>query len=67
MANASENTQDRATATGHCCGGQCTAAEPTVEYTCGHCGAALMRVDQSEPHSLLVHCTSCDAYNSTAD
>jgi predicted RNA-binding Zn-ribbon protein involved in translation (DUF1610 family) len=41
--------------------------EPTVEYTCGHCGAALMRVDQSKPHSLLVHCTSCDSYNSTAD
>jgi predicted RNA-binding Zn-ribbon protein involved in translation (DUF1610 family) len=42
-------------------------AEPTVEYTCGHCGAALMRVDQSKPHILMVHCTECDAYNSTAD
>jgi predicted RNA-binding Zn-ribbon protein involved in translation (DUF1610 family) len=40
-------------------------AEPTVEYTCGNCGAALMRVDQSKPHSLMVHCTVCDAYNST--
>ena len=40
--------------------------KPTVEYTCGNCGAALMRVDQSKPHSLLVHCTSCDSYNSTA-
>jgi len=35
-------------------------------YACGHCGVALMRVDQSKPHSLLVHCTSCDSYNSTA-
>jgi DNA-directed RNA polymerase subunit RPC12/RpoP len=42
-------------------------AGPTVEYTCGHCGAALMRVDQSKPHvHLMVHCTSCNAYNSTA-
>ena len=41
--------------------------EPTVEYTRGNCGAALMRVDQSKPHSLMVHCTVCDAYNSTAD
>jgi predicted RNA-binding Zn-ribbon protein involved in translation (DUF1610 family) len=40
-------------------------AEPTVEYTCGNCGAALMRVDESRPHSLMVHCTTCDAYNST--
>jgi predicted RNA-binding Zn-ribbon protein involved in translation (DUF1610 family) len=41
-------------------------AEPTVEYKCGHCGAVLMRVDQSKPHVLMVHCTSCDSYNSTA-
>jgi predicted RNA-binding Zn-ribbon protein involved in translation (DUF1610 family) len=42
------------------------AHEPTVEYICGNCGAALMRVDESKPHSLMVHCTGCDAYNSTA-
>jgi hypothetical protein len=42
-------------------------ADPTAEYTCGHCGAVLMRVGQSKPHILMVHCTSCDAYNSTAD
>jgi hypothetical protein len=41
-------------------------AGPTVEYACGHCGAALMRVDQSKPCVLMVHCTECDAYNSTA-
>jgi len=40
-------------------------AEPTVEYTCGNCGAVLMRADESKPHSLMVHCTACDAYNST--
>jgi DNA-directed RNA polymerase subunit RPC12/RpoP len=39
--------------------------EPSVEYTCGNCGTALMRVDESKPHSLMVHCTACDAYNST--
>jgi len=38
---------------------------PTVQYTCGRCGAALMRVDQSKTHALMVHCTACDAYNST--
>ena len=41
------------------------APEPTVEYTCGHCGAVLMRVDQRKLHALMVHCTECDAYNST--
>jgi predicted RNA-binding Zn-ribbon protein involved in translation (DUF1610 family) len=41
-------------------------AGPTVEYACGHCGDALMRVDQSKLHSLLVRCASCDTYNSTA-
>jgi hypothetical protein len=43
------------------------APEPTVEYTCGNCGAALMRVDQNKVHALMVHCTSCDAYNLTED
>ena len=41
-------------------------ARPTVEYTCGRCGAVLMRVDESKPLSLMVHCTKCDTYNSTA-
>jgi predicted RNA-binding Zn-ribbon protein involved in translation (DUF1610 family) len=41
--------------------------EPTVEYTCGNCGAALMRVDQSKVHALMIHCTECDAYNLTED
>ena len=39
--------------------------KPTVEYTCGCCGAVLMRVDQSKPRIVMVHCTGCDAYNST--
>ena len=42
-------------------------AEPTVEYMCGNCGAALMRVDHSKAHVLMVHCNSCDSFNSTAD
>ena len=41
--------------------------DPTVEYTCGCCGAALVRVDQTKPHALMVHCKECDAYNSTED
>ena len=41
------------------------AAGPTVEYICGNCDSVLMRVDQSKLHSLMVHCTECDAYNST--
>jgi|EndMetStandDraft_8_1072994.scaffolds.fasta_scaffold658416_1 predicted RNA-binding Zn-ribbon protein involved in translation (DUF1610 family) len=41
-------------------------ARPNVEYACGGCGAALMRVDQSKLQSLMVHCASCDSYNSTA-
>jgi DNA-directed RNA polymerase subunit RPC12/RpoP len=40
---------------------------PTVEYTCGNCGAALMRVDQSKVHALMIHCTECDAFNLTED
>jgi DNA-directed RNA polymerase subunit RPC12/RpoP len=38
---------------------------PTVEYKCGNCGAVLMRVDENEVRPLIVHCTSCDAFNST--
>jgi DNA-directed RNA polymerase subunit RPC12/RpoP len=42
------------------------AVSPTVEYTCGNCGAVLMRANEDKPiHALLVHCTSCDTYNST--
>jgi hypothetical protein len=39
---------------------------PTVECRCGSCGAVLMRVDENRV-PLVVHCSSCDAYNSTAD
>jgi predicted RNA-binding Zn-ribbon protein involved in translation (DUF1610 family) len=42
------------------------ARTPTVEYTCGNCGAVLMRVNENNKvHALIVHCTSCDTYNST--
>jgi predicted RNA-binding Zn-ribbon protein involved in translation (DUF1610 family) len=41
---------------------------PTVEYTCGNCGAALMRVNRARVRRILiVHCTSCDSYNSTEE
>jgi hypothetical protein len=40
---------------------------PTVEYTCGGCGAVLMRVDEQQVHSLIIHCIACDLYNSTDD
>jgi hypothetical protein len=42
------------------------ADSPTVEYTCGNCGAVLMRANENKPiHALIVHCTLCDTYNST--
>ena len=37
----------------------------TVDYTCGSCGAVLMHADENQVHSLILHCTACDAYNST--
>jgi hypothetical protein len=40
---------------------------PTIEYFCGGCGAILMRADEQQVHSLIIHCTACDAYNSTDD
>jgi len=42
------------------------AVSPTVEYTCGNCGAVMLRANENKPiHPLIVHCTSCDTYNST--
>jgi DNA-directed RNA polymerase subunit RPC12/RpoP len=38
---------------------------PTVEYVCGGCGAVLIRADEQQVLSLIIHCTACDAYNST--
>jgi hypothetical protein len=40
---------------------------PTVECKCGNCGAVLMRVDEGKgkAYPLMIHCTSCDAFNST--
>jgi hypothetical protein len=41
-------------------------ASPTVEYTCGNCGVILMRANEKrKAYVLIVHCTSCDTYNST--
>ena len=41
------------------------APNPTVECKCGNCGAVLMRVDEGKDYPLMIHCTSCDAFNST--
>jgi predicted RNA-binding Zn-ribbon protein involved in translation (DUF1610 family) len=41
------------------------ALNPTVELKCGNCGAVLMRGDESKNYPLMIHCTSCDAFNST--
>ena len=43
------------------------AASPTVECRCGNCGDVLMRVDKNRANPLIVHCTACDAFNSTDD
>ena len=38
---------------------------PTVEFTCGSCGAVLMRTDEEKVLPLVVLCSSCGAHNST--
>jgi len=38
---------------------------PTVDYVCGSCGAVLMHADENQAQKLIIHCTICDAYNST--
>ena len=38
---------------------------PTVEFTCGSCGAVLMRGDESKNYPLMILCSSCGSYNST--
>ena len=40
-------------------------ANPTVEFTCGNCGAVLIRGDEEKVHPLVVLCNSCGSYNST--
>jgi predicted RNA-binding Zn-ribbon protein involved in translation (DUF1610 family) len=37
----------------------------TVEFTCGNCGAVLMRADEEKVYPLVVLCSSCGSYNST--
>ena len=41
------------------------ALNPRVELKCGNCSAVLMRGDESKNYPLMIHCTSCDAFNST--
>ena len=38
---------------------------PTVEFTCGNCGAVLMRTNEEKVDPLVVLCSSCGSYNST--
>ena len=38
---------------------------PTAEFTCGNCGAILMRADEEKVYPLMVLCSSCVSYNST--
>jgi predicted RNA-binding Zn-ribbon protein involved in translation (DUF1610 family) len=38
---------------------------PTVEFTCGNCGAVLIRADEEKGYPLVVLCGSCGSYNST--
>ena len=38
---------------------------PTVDYVCGRCGTVLMHADENKAQTLIIHCTVCDAYNST--
>ena len=37
----------------------------TVEFTCGNCGAALIRGEEGKIYPLVVLCSSCGTYNST--
>ena len=37
----------------------------TVEFTCGNCGAVLIRADEEKGYPLVVLCSSCGSYNST--
>ena len=38
---------------------------PTVEFTCGNCGAVLMRAAEEKVYPLVVLCNSCGSYNAT--
>jgi predicted RNA-binding Zn-ribbon protein involved in translation (DUF1610 family) len=41
------------------------ASDHTVDYTCGNCGALLMRAEEDQVHNLHIHCLECGSYNST--
>ena len=38
---------------------------PTVEFTCGNCGAVLLRGEEGKVYPPVVLCNSCGSYNST--
>ena len=41
------------------------ASTHTTDYACGDCGIVLMHANKGQVHSLIIHCSSCGAYNST--
>jgi hypothetical protein len=41
------------------------ASDHTVEYTCGHCDAALLHAEPDQVHSLTIRCINCGCYNRT--
>jgi hypothetical protein len=54
--------------------GRCAVSAPpvlvasthTVDFCCGSCGAVLLHADVGQVYGLLIHCTWCGSYNSTA-
>jgi hypothetical protein len=41
------------------------ASSHTIDYCCGNCGAVLLHADDGQVHNLIIHCTWCEAFNST--
>ena len=42
------------------------ASDHSVDYTCGKCGAVLLHAEEGQVRNLLIHCTECGSYNTTA-
>jgi len=41
------------------------ASTHTVNYVCGFCGAVLMHAEADQVYGLVIHCSECEAYNTT--
>ena len=37
-----------------------------MEYVCGGCATPLMHANENQIHGLIIRCTKCGSYNSTA-